>query len=400
MLDDVTGSRRPGLPPPAGPAAARCWRSRCSAARVAAVGADDRRRRGGALTWVASRRPRRRRSCWRPAAAAARVPRRGARRGRRAAARRAAVRPRPRLLKPARWDELGTGLGRGAEALTGVRLPYIGRDPWPDVDGRLAGALLRLRSRRSWSPRRAPRPAASRSSRSRLLLVLAASPVTLGGARPLVSASPRGAHRLLSVAGAGAAAPRPRASRCSAACAGGALPLGAAADREEPWFDYRTFAEGLGPPAPVRFDWDHGYGPIDWPREGVELLRVKAAAPAVLEARDPRRLRRPRWATRGVPDPAARGRGRPGRTGRRSPEWTQRAGVRRGLRDDNVVGAGTLLDVEAARGRRPGAFCPASGRRPRARPRRLLPVRVPRAAPDAGRAARPPAARRGARATR
>ena len=37
----------------------------------------------------------------------------------------------------------------------------------------------------------------------------------------------------------------------------GALPLAAAADRGEPWFDYRSFAEGLGPDDPVRFDWGH-----------------------------------------------------------------------------------------------------------------------------------------------
>ena len=44
----------------------------------------------------------------------------------------------------------------------------------------------------------------------------------------------------------------------------GALPLAAAADRGEPWFDYQAFAEGLGPKDPVSFDWEHGdYGPID-----------------------------------------------------------------------------------------------------------------------------------------
>ena len=60
----------------------------------------------------------------------------------------------------------------------------------------------------------------------------------------------------------------------------GALPLAAAADRGEPWFDYQSFAEGLGPKDPVRFDWGHGdYGPITWPRNGAEVVRVKAGAP-------------------------------------------------------------------------------------------------------------------------
>ena len=48
----------------------------------------------------------------------------------------------PRLLAPAHWDELASGVGRGLEALSGVTLPYGGADPWPDVTLRLGGALL------------------------------------------------------------------------------------------------------------------------------------------------------------------------------------------------------------------------------------------------------------------
>ena len=43
---------------------------------------------------------------------------------------------------PAHWDELGDGVGRGLEALSGVTLPYAGVDPWPDITLRLGGALL------------------------------------------------------------------------------------------------------------------------------------------------------------------------------------------------------------------------------------------------------------------
>jgi transglutaminase-like putative cysteine protease len=59
----------------------------------------------------------------------------------------------------------------------------------------------------------------------------------------------------------------------------GALPLATVADRGEPWFDYKAFAEGLGPDDPVRFSWSQQYGPIDWPREGNEVMRVKSAEP-------------------------------------------------------------------------------------------------------------------------
>ena len=59
----------------------------------------------------------------------------------------------------------------------------------------------------------------------------------------------------------------------------GALPLAAVADRGEPWFDYKSFAEGLGPDDPVRFSWAQQYGPIDWPRDGNEVMRVKSDEP-------------------------------------------------------------------------------------------------------------------------
>jgi hypothetical protein len=48
----------------------------------------------------------------------------------------------PRLLAPAHWQDLGNGVGRGLEALSGVTLPYTGVDPWPDDTLRLGGALL------------------------------------------------------------------------------------------------------------------------------------------------------------------------------------------------------------------------------------------------------------------
>ena len=59
----------------------------------------------------------------------------------------------------------------------------------------------------------------------------------------------------------------------------GALPLAAVADRGEPWFDYKSFAEGIGPDDPVRFSWNQDYGPIDWPRDGNEVMRVASDEP-------------------------------------------------------------------------------------------------------------------------
>ena len=53
-----------------------------------------------------------------------------------------------------------------------------------------------------------------------------------------------------------------------------------------PWFDYRAWAEEFGPGEPVAFDWGHSYGPLDWPREGSEVLRVDAQDPSYWKVED------------------------------------------------------------------------------------------------------------------
>ena len=100
----------------------------------------------------------------------------------------------PRLLAPRHWDELGDGVARGLEALSGVTLPYGGVDPWPDITLRLGGALLvTLAALLAAWPRAEGRgfPFFALAA----LLVLVATPVTaIGTPRSLVlgaRASPR-----------------------------------------------------------------------------------------------------------------------------------------------------------------------------------------------------------------
>ena len=90
-----------------------------------------------------------------------------------------------------------------------------------------------------------------------MLLIVVASPVvSLGGTRSLLLGLVLAAltvgflwlERLPLRPGLGVAA-------LLAVALAGALPLAAVADRGEPWFDYRSFAEGLGPDDPVHFSW-------------------------------------------------------------------------------------------------------------------------------------------------
>jgi protein-glutamine gamma-glutamyltransferase len=179
---------------------------------------------------------------------------------------------------PRHWPALGEGLAGGAEALSGVRLPYAGADPWPVLVVRLGGSLLCvLAALLAFCPRERGRgfPFLALA----VLLVLVATPVvSIGGTRPLLLGLALAAltfaflwlERLPLRPGLGVAA-------LAGIALAGALPLAGVADRGDPWFDYRAFAESLGPQDPIRFDFDHGaYGPITWPRNGSEVLRVSS----------------------------------------------------------------------------------------------------------------------------
>ena len=256
------------------------------------------------------------------------------------------------LLRPRRLDDLGAGLGGGAQALSTVRLPYEGADPWPALTLQLLGSsMLMISALLAFWPRGERGSARGYPFLAlAVLLVLAASPVvSLGGTRPLLlgagltllTATFLWLEKLPLRPGLGVAA-------LIGLALVGALPLAAAADRGEPWFDYQSFAEGLGPKDPVSFDWGHGdYGPISWSRSGAEVVRVKAARPAYWKVRTLDEFDGSRWDSGGFDrdsdDP----------TLDLPPNWeTQdrfrdriQVSVQR-LRGSDVVGAGTTLNVD------------------------------------------------------
>ncbi|MEA2312784.1 MAG: protein-glutamine gamma-glutamyltransferase [Solirubrobacteraceae bacterium] len=191
------------------------------------------------------------------------------------------------LLRPRRIDELGSGLVSGAQALSTVSLPYGGADPWPaNVLSLLGSGLVTVSALLAFWPRRGGRgyPFLALAA---LLVLVAAPVVSLGGTRSLwlgagltlLTVCFLWLERLPLRPGLGVAA-------LIGLALAGALPLAAAADRGQPWFDYQAFAEGLGPKDPVRFDWDHGsYGPITWSRTGAEVVRVRASRPSYWKVR-------------------------------------------------------------------------------------------------------------------
>ncbi len=252
------------------------------------------------------------------------------------------------MLAPRHWDELTGGLVRGAQALSTVRLPYLGRDPWVLATVELSGAgLCWVAAVLATWPTAAPGPG-PRALALVALLVLAASPIVslesshavlLGAALAVLvvaflwleRVARRGVAGLVALAGLALVA---------------AVPLGGWADRDRPWFDYQAFSERFAAGTPVSFDWRHGYGPIDWPRDGAELFRVRSARPHYWKAADLTAFDGRGWAPGRV---SGAGDEQLPHDWRAHPAWTSRVAVAVArLRSRTVVAPGTTLAVSAA----------------------------------------------------
>ena len=265
-----------------------------------------------------------------------------------------------------------------------VQMPYVSADPWPRIVLELLGAeLLILAGLLTFWPRvpsapdvaRALRAAGARLSVRRARR--AARRRRLAGrvarrhppARARRSRSPR--SRSASCGSSGCrSGPGWGSPRCSAIALAGALPLAAVADRGEPWFDYRSFAESLGPDDPVRFSWAQSYGPITWPRDGNEVMRITSSRPPYWKARNLDDVRRLRLGRRGSdPTTGAATSRRPTspRTGSNRPAWTRTIAVSvRRMRTHDVIGAGTTWTstrrvAQRAPGRRAGTWDAPTG---------------------------------------
>ena len=229
-------------------------------------------------------------------------------------------------LRPDHWGELLSGVGRGIDALPGRAraVPRPGRvDAARDRQPAARCSIGRRRAARVLAAaRRAPGfPAAALIALVTLYVVPAVvldfdgeflRGAVLGAADARVPAAREAAR-------ARRTGRRPR-SRLVAAT--GALIAAPALDGRDPWFDYESWALETAGTKRSTFSWDHDYSPLDWPRDGRELLRVKARAAGLLEGARPRPVRRPRLAPGSAP--AQR---RPGGAAPRQPDQPRRAGA-------------------------------------------------------------------------
>ncbi|HEX2161970.1 MAG TPA: transglutaminaseTgpA domain-containing protein [Thermoleophilaceae bacterium] len=187
----------------------------------------------------------------------------------------------PRLLLPTGWGELADLLRPALVGVQTVDWPYDGPDVWIRRTI-LLGAPLLLTTAAAlafW-----PVPAEMRRPlRGSALVVLIAlyaiAVITKDPGSPLLFGA-----LLLALIAAWLWLPRRRGRELATAAAVvlavalAAVPVATALDGERPWFDYRSWSP-FGDKRGIAFGWDHRYGPLDWPRQGTTLLRVRSESP-------------------------------------------------------------------------------------------------------------------------
>ncbi|MDW5595190.1 transglutaminase-like domain-containing protein [Conexibacter stalactiti] len=273
------------------------------------------------------------------------------------------------VLDTDNWDDLALGLQQGIEQLPQVLVPYSQSDPWPRVAILLGGALLlALGCVLGLSPGRRGVPLRGGAgfgggvglrlaAATPLIAAMLVPPIIMEPDMPVVEGL------LLFVLLAAflwlERLPRGNAAAAiallAAAALGGALAL-PRLDGEKPWVDVQALVEGLDRPDPARFDWSQAYGPLDWPRTGREVLRVRSTVRTYWKAQNLDVFDGVRWIRGAPPQPLAPDAEVP-REARRQRGWNVSVRVTvRELTTSDVLGAGTTIDFE----REPVRFSPGS----------------------------------------
>jgi len=185
-----------------------------------------------------------------------------------------------RMLVPGGWAELGDRVAVGIRELGDADYPYRGAEEWSRIVllSGLAGILAIAAILAGW-PRR------DGAGRMRI----GALAVLLGGYVAAVAIGGQGdplwaGLGLLALVAAWLWLPRIAARRrtvaVAAVAAAGfvAVPAAAALDGDEPWVNYESWTWGTLDDV-VSYDWNHRYGPLDWPRDGTTLFQVESDTP-------------------------------------------------------------------------------------------------------------------------
>ncbi len=242
-------------------------------------------------------------------------------------------------LRPDRWDTLSVNLANAIAALPDLRMPYRGSDPWVRavlVAGGglllLVGAILAL----------APRPQTM------------AATICLGVLYVVAIIEHRPSHPYLDgilfalLLGAMLWGERlggrdaPVAATIGLVAVLGAALLAPHLDSPRPWVDYEALAEALQGGKTTTFTWNHSYGPLNWPRDGSEIARVRARGDLYLKTADLEDFDGREWRQ----DKGVLSDGEDTQFSPRHPNWTQTIHVSvKGLKSRQFLVAGTTTLV-------------------------------------------------------
>ncbi|HEX2087551.1 MAG TPA: transglutaminaseTgpA domain-containing protein [Solirubrobacteraceae bacterium] len=248
------------------------------------------------------------------------------------------------LLDLESWGDLAAGLGQGIQALPGLNVPYRGIEEWNRIAMLLGGTVAAIvgvmLACRPLGHGRYARPLPGVVLLSVLYAVPAVqldleSPFGQGVVFALLLAGALWGERL-------AAREAPIAGVAVLLASLVALAFAPALDSDEPWLDYESIAQSLGTRGTSAFSWNHEYGPLDWPRDGREVLRIRAETASYWKATTLAEFDGRRWVEvrpQGLEDDpeAATPRER----------WLQDLRVSiRNLRTQQFISAGTTLRIE------------------------------------------------------
>jgi len=246
-----------------------------------------------------------------------------------------------RLLVPDAWGDLARGISQGIDSLPDSTVPYQGLDPWVRttiLSG--AGGLLIIASALAFWPRATP--ASPTGAAVALGVVYGVPAVERNFAHPFLSGAILAILLTAFLWG----------ERLERRYAGIAVSMGLVAltvgllvaprvDGARPLLDPQHLADPLTAKGDV-FSWTHRYGPLNWPRDGNEVLRVKAQIPTYWKAVNLTQFDGIRWREEAVIDPF-----QPDIPEQvNNPQWRQTITVVvRDLRSFQYVTAGTALGI-------------------------------------------------------
>jgi transglutaminase-like putative cysteine protease len=257
-------------------------------------------------------------------------------------------------LRPDRWDALVASIGDAIATLPALRVPYRGADAW--VRAVLlagGGLLLTIGTCLALLPR--PRIFGAAVALGVLYAVPVvehspAHPYLDGAAFAVLLGALMWGHRL-------GQRDAPVAVTLALVAVLAAAIVAPSVDSNRPWVDYEALAESLQAGKTTTFTWNHDYAPLTWPRDGVELARVRSRGDLYVKTADLETFQDGAWkqtrAVLGDQDDTEFAAGHP--------DWTQNIHVTiKGLRSEQFLGAGTTMlithSTKLVREATPGTF--------------------------------------------